>query len=173
MDTFLKFILMLLVILTIGQIIYSYMTFSTFNCPDCPICPPQKECSNLFPPSNSEIVRHIHKNMVIGLEDSVDGILFLKQNVIFANNLKVRFETDAESVLSKMRTELIDNKNKINKENLKYVQTTDNVKVEDFKNQFNLTEYPAPLVIFTGIDILFGWVEADNQWKMLINKDKY
>ena len=61
----------------------------------------------------------------------------------------------------------------IGKDNLKYVQTTDNVKLEDFKNQFNLTEYPSPLVIFNGIDIMFGWIESDNQWKMLINKDKY
>lgn len=173
MDTFLKFILAILVILILGQIIYSYITFSSFNCPDCPVCPPEKECSNLFPPSNSEIVRHIHKNIVFGLEDSVDGVAFLKENVIFANNVKVRFETDAESVLSKMRMELIDNKNKINKSSLKYVQTTDKVKLEDFKKQFNLTEYPSPLVIFTGIDILFGWIEEDNKWKMLINKDKY
>lgn len=173
MDTFLKFILSLLVILIAGQIIYSYRTFSSFNCPDCPICPPQNECSELYPPSNGEIIRHIHKKIIAGLEDSIDGVAFLNENVIFANNIKVRFETDSESVLSKMRTELIDNKKNINKQNLKYVQTTENTKIEDFIKQFNLTEYPSPLVIFTGVDILFGWIESDSKWKMLINKDKY
>jgi len=173
MDTFLKFILTVLVVLIIGQIIYSYMTFSSFNCPDCPICPPQNECSDLFPPSNSEIIRHIHKKIIAGLEDSVDGVAFLKENALFANNVKIRFETDAEAILSKMRSELIDNKKNISKENIKYVQTTDKVKIEDFILQFNLTEYPSPLVIFPGTDILFGWIESDNKWKMMINKDKY
>ena len=173
MDTFLKFILTVLVILIIGQIIYSYITFSSFNCPDCPICPPQKECSNLFPPSNSEIIRHLHKIIIAGLEDSIDGVDFLKKNTIFANNVKIRFETDAESILSKMRTELIENKKNIIKENIKYVQTTDKVKIEDFNKQFNLTEYPSPLVIFPGTDILFGWIASDNKWKILINKNKY
>ena len=149
------------------------MSFSKFNCPDCPTCPPQKDCSELYPPSSNQIVKHIHKNLVVALEDSIDGVKFLNENVIFANNVKVKFEADSESILIKMRPELIDNKKNISVENMSYVQTTDANKKQDFNNQFNLSSYPSPLVIFKNTDILFGWIEKDSKWKMLINKDKY
>lgn len=173
MDTFFKLILTILTIIVFIQFIYSYITFSKFNCPDCPECPPQKDCSESYPPSNSEIIRHIHKKIIATLEDSVDGIRFLNDNVIFANNVKVKYEADSESVLSKMRTELIENKKNINRDNIRFVQTTDKTKMEDFNNQFNLSEYPSPLIVFTGTDLLFGWIESDSRWKILINKDKY
>lgn len=149
------------------------MSFSKFNCPDCPTCPPQKDCSELYPPSSNQIVKHIHKNLILALEDAIDGVKFLNENVIFANNVKVKFEADSESILIKMRPELIDNKKNISVENMTYVQTTDQNKKQDFNNQFNLANYPSPLVIFKNTDILFGWIEKDSQWKMLINKDKY
>ena len=149
------------------------MTFSNFNCPDCPTCPEQKDCSELYPPSSSQIVKHIHKNLIVALEDALDGVDFLNKNVIFANNVKVKFEADSESVLIKMREELIDNKKNISVENMSFVQSTDLNKKQDFNNQFNLSNYPSPLVVFQGTDILFGWIEKDSKWKMLINKDKY
>ena len=62
MDTFFKLILTILTILILIQFIYSFMTFSNFNCPDCPTCPEQKDCSELYPPSSNQIVKHIHKN---------------------------------------------------------------------------------------------------------------
>ena len=173
MDTFFKLILIVLTTLILIQFIYSFMSFSKFNCPDCPICPPQKDCSELYPPSSNQIVKHIHKNLVVALEDSIDGVKFLNENVIFANNVKVKFEADSESILIKMRPELIDNKKNISVENMSYVQTTDANKKQDFNNQFNLSSYPSPLVIFKNTDILFGWIEKDSKWKMLINKDKY
>tara|TARA_B100002019_G_C20956423_1_gene444129 strand:- start:87 stop:536 length:450 start_codon:yes stop_codon:yes gene_type:complete len=149
------------------------LTFSKFNCPDCPTCPPQKDCSLLYPPNNNEIIRYINKHIITELEDTVDGVKFLNENVIFANNVKVKFEADSESVLSKMRTEIIDNKKNISKENLTYVQTFDKVKIDDFKTQFNISEYPSPLIVFNNTDILFGWIESKSKWMMLINKDKY
>ena len=127
----------------------------------------------LYPPSSSQIVNHIHKNLIVALEDSIDGVKFLNENVIFANNVKVKFEADSESILIKMRPELIDNKKNINVENMSYVQITDQNRAQDFKNQFNLSNYPTPLVLFKNTDILFGWIEKDSKWKMLINKDKY
>ena len=173
MDTFFKLILTILTILILIQFIYSFMTFSNFNCPDCPTCPEQKDCSELYPPSSNQIVKHIHKNLIVALEDAIDGVKFLNNNVIFANNIKVKFEGDSESILTKMRPELIDNKKNISVEKMSYVQTTDKNKKQDFNNQFNLSHYPSPLIIFEGTDILFGWIEKDSKWKMLINKDKY
>lgn len=173
MNTFFNFIFSILTILVLVQFIYSFLTFSKFNCPDCPICPPQKDCSLLYPPNNNEIIRYINKHLITELEDTVDGVKFLNENVIFANNIKVKFEADSESVLSKMRDELINNKKNISKENLSYVQTIDKSKIDDFKNQFNISEYPSPLIIFNNTDILFGWIESKSKWMMLINKDKY
>ena len=163
----------LITILIIVQLIYSYLTFSKFSCPDCPTCPPQKDCSILYPPNTGEIVRHIHKKLISQLEDSVDGITFLRDYVIFANNVKVKFEADSESVLSKMREEIIDNKKNISKDNLSYVQTKDSNKIKEFKDLFNLSEYPSPLIIFSDTDLLFAWIDSESKWKILINKDKY
>lgn len=173
MDTFYKFILTILTLLILIQFIYSFMSFSKFNCPDCPICPRPKECSELYPPSSNQIVKHIHKTLIIGLEDAIDGIKFLNENVVFANNIKIKFEVDSESILIKMRPELIDNKKNISVENMSYVQSNDINKKKDFNNLFNLSSYPSPLIKFKNTDILFGWIDKESKWKMLINKDKY
>ena len=98
---------------------------------------------------------------------------YLKNNVIFADNIKLNFETDAETIVMQLRKDLIENKSKINNDNLVYLYTNNKDKREVFKKKFNIPNYPKPLIMFSGLDLLFGYVESENKWKIFINKNKY
>lgn len=166
-------IIFVILILSGLQLAYSYISIEKFACPACPECKPISNCSGMNPPSSYEIVRHIHDKIISQLELSNDGVLFLSNHVIFANNIRIKFETDAEGVLIKMRQQLIDSKVNINVNNINYIQINDPEKLNEFKQLFNINEYPTPLISFKDTDLLFGWINSDYKWKILIDKDKY
>ena len=173
METFFKVLIGASTFFIIINLIYSYITFSDFECPQCPICPQVKECKVQNPPSNLEITRYIHANVIRKLEDSLDSLKFLKDYVIFANGKKVKYDSDAESLLAKMRIELIENKKNINMNNIMFIQPNNQEEKEKFKRVYSLSEFPAPLIKFKNTDLFFGWIDSDYKWKILINLDKY
>lgn len=171
MDSFLKVLIGILCFLIIIQLIYSYLTFSSFSCPDCPECPENIE-NELTIPSNEYTINYLNKHF-LDIDDDIKSIDFLKSNVLFADNYIVNFEQDAESVMTKIREE-VDNKDKIfNNKNLKYVQSSDEDKKNKFNKQYNINEYPSPLIYFEGSKLLFGYLKSINNWKILIDIGKY
>ena len=54
---------------------------------------------------------YIVNNFIDNVDDDTKSIDFLKQNVLFANNYKVNFDLDAESIMSKIRNEVDENAN--------------------------------------------------------------
>jgi len=169
MDNFLKFVLIILCFLVLFQLIYSYITFTSFTCPECPECPILKD--ELIPPSNQYFVNYINKNFVEKVDDDIKSIDFLKKNILFANNYQVNFQLDAESVMSKIRNEFQNNNQNFTKGKLKYIQSTDAVKIKQFNDQYKIENYPSPLIYFEGSNLLFGFIE--NKWKILIDISKY
>ncbi len=171
MDTFLKLLIGILCFLIIFQLIYSYITFSSFSCPDCPECPEITD-NELIIPSNEYTINYIKKKY-LDIDDDIKSIDFLKTNILFADNYIVNFEQDAESIMTKIREE-VDNKDNIfNNKNIKYIQSSDEDKKSKFNKQYNINEYPTPLVYFEGSKLLFGYLNSINNWKILIDIGKY
>jgi hypothetical protein len=171
MDTLLKIIIGILCLLIMLQLVYSYITFSSFSCPDCPECP-EITTSEIIMPSNDYIINYINKTF-LDINDDIKSIDFLKTNVLFADNYIVNFEQDAESIMTRIRTE-VDNKDDIfNEANFKYIQSFDNDKKSKFNLQYNIKEYPSPLIYFEGSKLLFAYLKSQNIWKILIDIGKY
>jgi len=171
MDTFLKLLIGILCFLIIFQLIYSYITFSSFSCPDCPDCPEITD-NQLIIPSNEYIINYIKKQF-LDFDDDIKSIDFLKTNILFADNYIVNFEQDAESIMTKIREEVDNKENIFNNKNMKYIQSSDEDKINKFNKQYNINEYPTPLVYFEGSKLLFGYLNSINNWKILIDIGKY
>lgn len=171
MDTFLKLLIGILCFLIIFQLIYSYITFSSFSCPDCPDCPEITD-NQLIIPSNEYTINYIKKKY-LDIDDDIKSIDFLKTNILFADNYIVNFEQDAESIMTKIRVEVDNKENIFNNKNMKYIQSSDEDKINKFNKQYNINEYPTPLVYFEGSKLLFGYLNSINNWKILIDIGKY
>lgn len=171
MDAFLKMLIGILCFLIIFQLIYSYITFSSFSCPDCPDCPEITD-NQLIIPSNEYTINYIKKHF-LDFDDDIKSIDFLKTNILFADNYIVNFEQDAESIMTKIREEVDNKENIFNNKNMKYIQSSDEDKINKFNKQYNINEYPTPLVYFEGSKLLFGYLNSINNWKILIDIGKY
>lgn len=171
MDDFLKIILGVLCLLILFQVIYSYITFSSFSCPDCPECPTCEEKDDIIP-TNKLLSNYIVNNFIDSVNDDTKSIDFLKQNVLFANNYKVNFDLDAESIMSKIRKEVDDPSIQFIDKNLRYIQSSDKEKKDKFNKQYGLVEYPSPLIYFEGSNILFGYLNNKEKWMILLDVTK-
>ena len=49
----------------------------------------------------------------------------------------------------------------------------DKVKEKEFIDLYKLTEFPTPLVTFKDTNLLIGYVDMVEDWKMFINNDVY
>jgi hypothetical protein len=96
-------LLPILLILIISQLVYTYIKLKSLYCPDCPECPSIKKNDICDVPSSISIINYILSNIVKNLENSTDGVKYLEENVIFADKVKMKFETDAETILTQMR----------------------------------------------------------------------
>jgi hypothetical protein len=172
MDDFLKIILGVLCLLILFQVIYSYITFSSFSCPDCPECPACDEKKEDIVPTNKVLTNYIVNKFIDQIDDDTKSIDFLKQYVLFANNYKVNFELDAESIMSKIRKEVDDPAIQFIEKNLRYIQSTDAIKKDQFNKQYALNEYPSPLIYFEGSNILFGYLNDKEKWMILLDVTK-
>lgn len=170
MDDFLKIILGILCCLILFNIVYSYITFSSFSCPDCPECPTIQDVEPPTP-NNKYLSNYILNNFVEKINDDLKSIDFLKENVLFANNFKVSFELDAESIMAKIKKD-IEDKTKFSSNKIIYIQSTDQAKKDAFIKQYNLNEYPAPLIYFEGSNLLFGYLDYKNKWMIMIDVTK-
>jgi hypothetical protein len=171
MDDFLKIILGVLCLLILFQIVYSYISFSSFSCPDCPECPSCDE-KDYSIPSDKYLSNYILNNFIDIIDDDTKSIDFLKDNVLFANNFKVNFDLDAESIMSKIRKEVDNQTIQFTAKNLKYIQSNDSIKKDTFNKQYGIPEYPAPLVYFEGSNILFGYLKDKEKWTILLDVTK-
>ena len=171
MDNFLKILIGTLCFLIVFQLIYSYLTFSSFSCPDCPECPEINEIDDIVP-SDDYIINYLKKKF-LDIDDDIKSIDFLKENVLFADNYIVNFEQDAESIMTKIREE-VDIKDEIFiDKKFKYIQSSDEEKKNKFITQYNIKEYPSPLIYFEGSKLLFGYLKSINNWKILIDIGKF
>ena len=98
---------------------------------------------------------------------------YIADYVYLANGIKFEFDSDADSVILKLKVDLLDNKKLINTKNLKYIQTNNQSKIKKFINKFNVSEYPKPLIMFKNPKLLFGYIESENVWKIFINSEDY
>lgn len=171
MDNFLKILIGILCFLIAFQLVYSYITFSSFTCPDCPECPDVNNNDSEVP-SNDLIINYLKKTF-LSLDNDIKSIDFLKNNVLFADNYIVNFEQDAESLMTRIREE-VDNTDEIFIEkNFKYIQSFDEEKKKKFNEQYNIKEYPSPLIYFEGSKLLFGYLSSLKSWKIFIDIGKY
>ena len=171
MDNFLKILIGILCLLIIFQLVYSYITFSSFTCPDCPECP-DVNSNDCEIPSNDYIINYLKKTFM-SVDDDIKSIDFLKNNVLFADNYIVNFEQDAESIMSRIREEVESTDEIFKESNFKYIQSFNEEKKKKFNEQYNIKEYPSPLIYFEGSKLLFGYLSSLNSWKILIDIGKY
>ena len=165
---FVTLALCIVIIIVAVQLTYSYLTLSKLTCPDCPECPTYDDRAEI--PSTQSIVTYINNKFIVSLTDDVNSINYLKFNVIFANNYIINFQAEAESVISKIRNEFENKKTLFTADNLVYVQSNDENTRNKFILNYNLPQYPTPLIYFNDSNLLFGNIQ--NEWKILLDITK-
>ena len=121
---------------------------------------PQIQRKVLKIPSNKYLVRYILNTFIKDLDEMRSPAFFLQKHVYFEDKKKLEFDSDADSIVNKLYNDLIDNKKSVSVENLTYIQTKSKNKKKKFKNKFNVSEYPTPLVMFENPKILFGFIDV-------------
>lgn len=163
-----QYIILLLIII---HLVYSYMTYSKFSCPDCPECPVNIEKEEITP-NNKYIINYIYNYFFKNLNDDTNNIEYLKNNVIFPNNYIVKFDLDAESIINNIKKDLELNI-KFDDTKLRYIQSFDTSKIKAFNDQYSLIEYPSPLIKFEDSNLLFGFIQNQNKWMILLDVTKF
>lgn len=160
-----EIIITLTLIIVITQFIYSFF-YNKIECPEFPEIKNNEEI-----PNNEHTTKYIYKNLINAIDDDIDSLEFIKNNVIFANNYNVNYQMDAESIMSRIKYD-IRNKNIFNQDNIKYIQSNDENKVNEFKNLYNLNYYPSPLIYYQGSNLLFAYIKEKLSWKILLDVAK-
>jgi hypothetical protein len=126
-----------------------------------------------FIPSDRVLVKYIIDTFIGELEEMRSPSKYIGDYVYLDNGIKLEYDSDADSIILKLKVDLLDNKKLINTKNLTYIQTNNKAKKKKFLNKFNVSEYPKPLIMFKNPKILFGYIESENIWKIFINSEDY
>ena len=172
METSTLLILIIIIGLVTMSIYLQYKARQDFECPDCtcPECPPEKKC---LIPSNKSVVKHLVTFIIDPLLTLEDPKPFMDKNMIFSNPKEIAFAEDYTTVHLNLKNELLENRFRFNENNLRYMYPPDQVKEKEFIDLYKLTNFPTPLVTFKDTNLLIGYVDMVEDWKVFINNDVY
>ncbi len=149
-----------------------FLTFenkNNFKCPECK-CPKCEECKVCSIPSNENFIEYLNENFIdpiIAMQTpSVD---YMKKNIVFSDENTMIFQTEYMKIFVAIQGSIINNKYKINANNLRYLYPKDQETTNVFLTKYRLSEFPTPLLTFDGTGLQFGYLSSTKTWKIFID----